>query len=65
MASEAKVECPRQRGLVGGVVLIAVGAVALLVKQGFVDPQLLRQWWPLVLIGIGTVMLVARLNRRA
>jgi hypothetical protein len=65
MASEAKVECRRQRGVLGGVALIVVGGVALLVKQGIVDPQLLRQWWPLALIGVGTAMLVTRLNRRA
>jgi Domain of unknown function (DUF5668) len=50
------------RSRTGAIVLIIVGTLFLLSNLGVV-PQLgplLRQWWPLILIAIGVVMLVQR-----
>ena len=50
------------RSRTGALILIIVGAVFLLSNLGVV-PQLgplLRQWWPLILIVIGVIMLVQR-----
>ena len=47
------------RSRTGAIVLIIVGTLFLLVNLGVV-PQLgplLRQWWPLILIAIGIIML--------
>ena len=46
----------------GAIVLIILGTLFLLSNLGVV-PQLgplLRQWWPLILIVIGVIMLVQR-----
>lgn len=51
------------RSRTGALILIIVGALFLLSNLGWI-PQLgplLRQWWPLILIVIGVVMLVQRL----
>ena len=50
------------RSRTGAIVLIIVGTLFLLSNLGVV-PQLgplLRQWWPLILIVIGVIMLVRR-----
>jgi hypothetical protein len=50
------------RSRTGAVLLIIVGALLLLANLGWI-PQLgplLRQWWPLILIVIGVLMLVNR-----
>ena len=50
------------RSRTGAIVLIIVGTLFLLSNLGVV-PQLgplLRQWWPLILIVIGVIMLVQR-----
>ena len=50
------------RSRTGAIVLIIVGTLFLLSILGVV-PQLgplLRQWWPLILIVIGVIMLVQR-----
>jgi len=50
------------RSRTGAIVLIIVGTLFLLSNLGVV-PQLgplLRQWWPLILIAIGVIMLVQR-----
>jgi cell wall-active antibiotic response 4TMS protein YvqF len=50
------------RSRTGAIVLIVVGTLFLLSNLGVV-PQLgplLRQWWPLILIVIGIIMLVQR-----
>jgi hypothetical protein len=50
------------RSRTGAIVLIVVGTIFLLSNLGVV-PQLgplLRQWWPLILIVIGVIMLVQR-----
>lgn len=52
----------RYRGIVGPTVLVGVGVVLLLVKNGMIDRQLVWQWWPLLLIVIGGAMLVSRLR---
>ena len=46
----------------GALILIVVGALFLLSNLGLI-PQigpLLRQWWPLILIIVGILMLVQR-----
>jgi hypothetical protein len=50
------------RSRTGAIVLIIVGTLLLLSNLGVV-PQLgplLRQWWPLILIVIGVIMLIQR-----
>ena len=50
------------RSRTGALVLIIVGTLFLLSNLGVI-PQLgplLRQWWPLVLIVVGVLMLVQR-----
>ena len=50
------------RSRTGAFVLIIVGALFLLSNLGLI-PQLgplLRQWWPLILIFVGVLMLVQR-----
>jgi cell wall-active antibiotic response 4TMS protein YvqF len=50
------------RSRTGAVILIILGTLFLLSNLGVV-PQLgplLRQWWPLILIVIGVIMLVQR-----
>ena len=50
------------RSRTGAIVLITVGALFLMSNLGLI-PQigpLLRQWWPLILIVVGVVMLVQR-----
>ncbi len=37
--------------------LIAIGVFGLLKHYGFIDPALVQLFWPLLLIGIGVVML--------
>ncbi len=52
------------RGLLGwGVFFIVAGSVPLLVQAGAVDPEVVRrvwQLWPLILIGIGLGLILAR-----
>jgi len=50
------------RSRTGAVVLIVIGVLFLLSNLGLI-PQLgplLRQWWPLILIIVGALMLVQR-----
>jgi hypothetical protein len=50
------------RSRTGAIILILVGTLFLLSNLGVI-PQLgplLRQWWPLILIAIGVIMLVQR-----
>jgi len=50
------------RSRTGAIVLIIVGTLFLVSNLGVI-PQLgplLRQWWPLILITIGVLMLVRR-----
>lgn len=50
------------RSRTGAVILIIVGTLFLLANLGFI-PQigpLLRQWWPLILIIVGVLMLAQR-----
>jgi hypothetical protein len=50
------------RSRTGAIVLIIVGALFLLSNLGYIAQlgPLLRQWWPLILIVIGVIMLVER-----
>src|SRR4029079_14875780 len=51
----------RQRSrVVFGLFVIAFGVAALLQNLGFVPPDLLQTWWPLVFVGLGAVRLVQR-----
>jgi len=50
------------RSRTGALVLIIVGTLFLISNLGWI-PQigpLLRQWWPLILIVVGVLMLVQR-----
>jgi len=48
-----------RRDLLGGVVLLLIGAILLLRNLGYV-PQELDQWWPVILIVIGLGIVVGR-----
>jgi cell wall-active antibiotic response 4TMS protein YvqF len=50
------------RSRTGAVILIILGTLFLLSNLGVI-PQLgplLRQWWPLILIVVGVIMLIQR-----
>ncbi len=47
-------------GLVWGVVLLVVGVVFLLNNFGYLPVGLWDQWWPLLLIAVGVVLLLRR-----
>ena len=46
------------RGLIGGLLLLAVGTLFLLSNLGLLGPELFRTWWPLLLIVIGVARLI-------
>jgi lia operon protein LiaF len=52
----------RTRSIVGPVVLIVIGVLFLLSNLGWIPHigQLLRTWWPLILIIVGVCMLAER-----
>lgn len=40
------------------LILIVVGSVLLLAKQGLIAHDVLRNWWPLILIAVGVAGLL-------
>lgn len=52
----------RSRSLTGAYVLIALGVYFLLEKRGWLPDvgPILSDWWPVILIIIGVVMIVRR-----
>jgi hypothetical protein len=54
----------RPAGLVGAIVLIVIGLVLLLEKNGVISAEIVSRWWPLLLVAIGAWLLVLRLGRR-
>ena len=46
-----------------GVVLVVLGVVLLLESLGVTDAGI-REWWPLILIGIGAVIMYERVRRQ-
>lgn len=55
----------RPRGILGALVLITMGALFLMEKNGIIERHMLAQWWPLMLILIGGWLLVTRLARKS
>lgn len=55
-------ETMRSRSLTGAYVLIALGVYFLLEKRGWLPDvgPILSDWWPVILIIIGVVMIVRR-----
>jgi hypothetical protein len=53
----------RHKRMLGPLVLIIVGVVLLLEKNGIIGHHIFHQWWPLLLIGAGGWMLVTRCDR--
>ena len=51
------------RGLIGPMILMAIGTAILLVKTGVIQRELLSQFWPVALIVVGGSLLAARINR--
>lgn len=45
--------------------LIAIGVIGVLKHFGLIDPEFMRLFWPLLLIAIGVVMLIAGPRWRA
>lgn len=55
------------KGNVAAVVLIALGVFFLLTNLGLVNislAELLKTWWPLILIALGVAMIVKRTDNR-
>jgi hypothetical protein len=48
----------RGEGLVGGLILIALGVVFLLGQQGLFGLPGIREWWPLIVVAVGVGKLV-------
>ena len=56
----------RSRSMFSGVLLIALGAVFLLAQLGHLDVgDLLRQWWPMIIVALGVVQFVEGRGTRA
>lgn len=55
----------RSNSLTGAYVLITVGTYFLLQKQGWLPNirPLVSEWWPVLLIAIGVIMIVQRRSR--
>jgi hypothetical protein len=49
----------RADGLVGGLILIALGAVFLLGQQGLFGVAGIRDWWPLIVVAMGVGKMVS------
>ena len=54
----------RGEGLVGGLILIALGVAFLLGQQGLFGVAGVRDWWPLIVVAIGVGKLVGGSGRR-
>lgn len=50
-------------GTLGPIILIIIGVVFLLEKNGIITRHMLSEWWPLLLIIIGVWLLLDRINR--
>jgi hypothetical protein len=50
--------------MVFGLIIIAVGVIALLVKQGVLDGSIWDYAWPAILIIIGLSFILGRFRRR-
>ena len=52
------------RSRTGAILLIVVGALLLLTNLGMIDlgaiRTLLKQWWPVILIGLGVSQLIRK-----
>ena len=44
-----------RRDLLGGLVLVAIGAILLIRNLGYIPPNV-EQWWPVILIVIGLAL---------
>ncbi len=55
--------CSR-RGLIAPLILILVGGVFLLQNLGMLPQDVTRQWWPVLLVAVGAVVLARRLAFR-
>jgi len=45
---------------IGAYILIALGAIFLLSKSGLLPHPFMAQWWPLILIIVGILLLIRR-----
>lgn len=57
----------RSSSYIPGIVLIIVGSIFLLQKQNLIPNigPLMRDWWPVILIVVGVILLVRRSRRGA
>ena len=56
------------KGNVAAIVLIALGAFFLLTNLGLVNvslAELLKTWWPLILIALGLAMIIKRTDTQS
>jgi hypothetical protein len=54
----------RSKGLTAPMILIVVGLVMFLARNGFLDRALLLQLLPLIPLAIGASLLFSRMHRR-
>jgi hypothetical protein len=45
------------KGLVGGLILLTIGALFLMANLGILNSDVFRTWWPLLLIVFGVAKL--------
>jgi hypothetical protein len=60
-----QVNIRRNKGLLAPLILILVGTVFLLERNGLLDRSTIWQWLPLLPMLIGGFLLVARLRRKS
>jgi hypothetical protein len=48
----------------GAYILIALGIIFLLSNLGWLSRSLIAQWWPLILIFVGVLLLIRRSSRQ-
>jgi len=50
----------RSKHGIGAYILIALGAIFLMSNFGLLPHPLMKQWWPLVLVLVGILLLIRR-----
>ena len=48
---------------IGAYILIALGVIFLLSNFGLLPHLFMKQWWPLVLVLVGVLLLIGRSSR--
>ncbi|MGZ3535848.1 MAG: LiaI-LiaF-like domain-containing protein [Thermodesulfobacteriota bacterium] len=56
----------KSKSAIAAYILVGLGIIFLLSNLGWIPPirLLMAQWWPLILIIVGVLVLIRRLSRR-